>query len=51
MNSYLTPLRIHALAGGLVILSSLLLDACASSRLIKKPLPPTKQTWVGLPRH
>src|ERR1700687_5608171 len=46
MNIYLTQWRRPALAGGLMMLSSLLLDGCASSRLIKNALPP-KESDMG----
>ncbi len=42
MNIYLTQWRSTALVGGLLMLGIALLDGCASSRLIKKPLPPTE---------
>jgi hypothetical protein len=42
MNTYLTQWRRRTLAGALLILSGFLLESCASSRLIKNPLPPAE---------
>jgi hypothetical protein len=46
MNSYFTPRLCRAVVGGFLILSGLLLLGCASSRVLKRPLPPT-QADVG----
>src|SRR3984885_13938646 len=49
MSIYLTQCRHPALIGALVMFSSFLLDGCASSPLIKHPLPPTDADvgWAG----
>jgi hypothetical protein len=49
MSIYLTQCRHPALIGALMMFSSFLLDGCASSRLIKHPLPPTDAdvSWAG----
>jgi hypothetical protein len=46
MNNYLTVRRRPAIVGGLLILSGLVLHGCASSRVLRTPLPPT-QADVG----
>lgn len=49
MNTYPAQWRRRTLAGALLILSGFLLESCASSRLIKNPLPPAEPDvgWVA----
>jgi hypothetical protein len=49
MNTYLAQWRRRTLAGTLLMLAGLLLESCASSRLITNPQPATETDvgWVG----
>jgi hypothetical protein len=43
MNNYRTAWRRPAIVGGLMMLSGFVLQGCASSRVLKTPLPPTQE--------